>query len=118
MGTPFHLELKVMWRNLAFASFIADALVHQTFHAFNELRSSQATLRLDGAAKLSVDHVAHAFKHTPQQTLRQRLFTFLLVLLLFSHSATPRCSLKKTQPILKTAWQSCSYEGTPVFYFK
>ncbi len=82
MRAPFHLELQVVRRNAALASFVAHPLIDQLLHPLDELRSGQPAFGLDRAAKLSIDDVAHAFQHTPQQSLRQCFFALLFAVAL------------------------------------
>src|ERR1051326_5714931 len=110
MRAPFDFEFQKVRRNPAFASFVADAFVHQLLHALDELGSCEAAPGVNRSTELSVNDIAHALQYAPQQTFRQRLLAFLfsglvfLVSHLFGSRAPNRTrgnlSAQKTQSVL------------------
>lgn len=77
MSAPFNFEFQVMRGDSTFTALVAHPLVDQTFHAINQLGGGKSTLRLNRAAKFSVNYVAHALEDATKQAFGQRFFPFL-----------------------------------------
>ena len=77
MRAPLDFQNHVMWCDSSFIPLIADALVYQALHAFDELGSGEPAARIDSAAELAIDDGAHSFKDATQEAFRQSFLALL-----------------------------------------
>ena len=78
---PFDFQNEMMRRDSSALALVADALVDQLLHAFDELGGGESAAGFDGASEAAVDDVAHSFEHAAENAFGQRLFTPLLLAL-------------------------------------
>ena len=78
MRSPFDFKNEMMRRDSSFFAFVANALIDQSLHPFDELGGCESASRLDSATQSSIDDAAHTFEHASQDAFGQCFLAFFL----------------------------------------
>ena len=110
MRARLDFQNHVMRRDSSFIPLVADALVYQALHAFDELGSGESAARVDGPTEPAIDGAAHSFKNATQEAFRQCFLALLLYNLFRIVSVSHELAIRVFSSVVQVAFYPKSHK--------